>query len=131
MTCPRWRRLAELGVSQVTLALTGAGAHDEVLAALNAALATEDSLQVYLVPPDRFEDASSLLQWVERHGCDAFRNVVQSERIPASRYQNGPHTEPPVSVPPEPVPEQPVSPRRPEGYCRLHHCDAAQCFCFD
>jgi hypothetical protein len=87
MTSQRWQRLAELGVSQVVLVLSGPTAHEELLAALGAAFDAQRSPQVYVVPPDRFPETESLAAWAHRHECDAFAAAVGSEPIHGRRYQ--------------------------------------------
>lgn len=86
MTSQRWQRLAELGARRVTLVLTGLNAHDELLSALDAALEAGDAPQIRLVLPDRFEEAGSILGWVQLHGCEAFAEAIQAEQVHSFRY---------------------------------------------
>lgn len=86
MTARRWQRLAEQGVTRVTMALSGPHVREELLAALDAAWAAERAPQVSVVLPEQFAEASSWSAWVDAHGVEAFGQMLQAVRMPAYRY---------------------------------------------
>jgi hypothetical protein len=88
MTERRWERLAALGVRRVTLVPDRDEAFGEdFLRAVENACRAKRAPELFVVPPESWDDRSGAAEFVRARGLSTFRTVLQKDRVHAFSFQ--------------------------------------------